>query len=431
MPLMAIVAMLLFQACKKEQAKEITAAPQKDQLSTMQEKRQYLNHHLKFGGNEIAVALQNPAFKKNMLDVLFASGNEEHIITFRQILKNPILSPFVNPRVLQGTIDAFKDLDGKDWSPSIRLHMPEKENDPNAITLFDINPGTEFNDMFAIYEGWPEYEMPAVPAFEIINGELWPIDDFYLTEDNLEDQPVWVFELDESGLDITMNSNDPLFGPQTCTNNNEPTFKSSISTMIVKERKEHWLAGRSDIHIMRGTTWKTPNFTPNNISNTPETWNLGKTRKYKAYQGTQQVEFCIADSDGDRIGKFHHKRDIKDRKNVSVNFELMKSWKPIWGSDKDVNTYFDCTKAVCVIRGNTMFYTIFEFDAWPAPERTATIPNPASPNGLSMQIQFRSFDGYYDKGFIEYVHPNGPTLPNNIKGYDVNTHRIAFKTKIN
>jgi hypothetical protein len=171
--------------------------------------------------------------------------------------------------------------------------------------------------------------------------------------------------------------------------------------------------------------------TPNNLTADAETWNLGKTRKYKEYHGFQQVEFCIADSDGDRIDKFHHKKEIKRLQPRNVNFELMKSWKPINGSDKDVYTYPSCNKAVCVIRGNIMYYVIFEFDPWPAHERTATIPNAASLNGIPIQVHFRSWDGYYDKGYIDYVHPSGPTMPTNIKGYDVNTHRIAFKTKIN
>lgn len=406
------------------------AVPEKEQLSTLKEKRQYLNHHLKTGGNEIAKALMDPSFKAVLLEALLTPGNDEHAITFKQLVANPTLKTYLNVDALQSSISAFKDLDGKDWSPSIRLHMPEKETDPNQIVLFDVNNGAEFENVFAINEGWPEYEMPQVPAMEYINGELWPIDDFYLTEFNIDDQQVWVLELDESGLDVTMNVNDPLFGPQTCTNNNEPTFKSSINTMTVKERKEHWLAGRSDIHIMRGTTWKTPNFSPNNASITPEIWNLGKTRKYKVYQGAGTVDHCIADSDGDRIDRFHH-RDIKSRTLRNVNFELMKSWKPIFGSDQDVYTYLGCNKATCVIKGNIMYYTIFEFDGWPAPERTATIPNPASINGSSMQVQFRSWDGYYDKGYIDYVNPNGTALTTNIKGYDVNTHRISFKTKIN
>ena len=426
----ALFLMFLF-SCKKEQAIRAPDIPEKEQLSTMQEKRQYLNHHLKSGGNEIAKALTNPAFKEALMTVVVSPNNEEHAITFKQLLSNATLNSYFDANIIQASIDAFKDLDGKDWSPSIRLHMPEKETDPNQIVLFDVNTGGNYENLYAINEGWPENEMPQVPAMEFINGELWPVDDFYLTENNIDDQPVWVRELDDSGLDVTTNANNPLFGPQTCTNNNEPTFKSSISTMTVKERKEHWLARRSDIHIIRGTTWKTPRLTPNNLTADAETWNLGKTRKYKEYHGFQQVEFCIADSDGDRIDKFHHKKEIKRLQPRNVNFELMKSWKPINGSDKDVYTYPSCNKAVCVIRGNIMYYVIFEFDPWPAHERTATIPNAASLNGIPIQVHFRSWDGYYDKGYIDYVHPSGPTMPTNIKGYDVNTHRIAFKTKIN
>ena len=423
--------MFLF-SCNKEQAIRAPDIPEKEQLFTMQEKRQYLNHHLKAGGRELAKALGNPAFKEALMTVVVSPNNEEHAITFRQILSNATLKNYVNTNIIQASIDAFKDLDGKDWSPSIRLHMPEKETDPNQIGLFDVNPGAEFENLYAINEGWPENEMPQVPAMEYINGELWPVDDFYLTENNIDDQPVWVLELDDSGLDETTNVNNPIFNPQNCPNNNEPTFKSSISTMTVKERKEHWLARRSDIHIIRGTTWKTPNFTQHFGSpvNQGERWNLGKTRKYKVYQGSSYVEYCNADSDGDRIMKINQK-DIKDKRPIGLSFELIKSWKPIWGSDKDIFTNITCEKATCVIKGNIMYYTIFEFDPWPAHERTATIANPVSMNGTPMQVQFRSWDGYYDKGYIDYVHPNGPATPTNIKGFDINTHRISFKTKIN
>ena len=423
--------MFLF-SCNKEQAIRAPDIPEKEQLSTMQEKRQYLNHHLKAGGREIAKALTNPAFKEALMTVVVSPNNEEHAITFKQLLSNATLNSYFDANIIQASIDAFKDLDGKDWSPSIRLHMPEKETDPNQIGLFDVNPGAEFENLYAINEGWPENEMPQVPAMEYINGELWPVDDFYLTENNIDDQPVWVLELDDSGLDETTNVNNPIFNPQNCPNNNEPTFKSSISTMTVKERKEHWLARRSDIHIVRGTTWKTPNFTQHFGSPVTqgESWNLGKTRKYKVYLGSGQVEICIADSDGDRIRKFNQRFEIKPKKEVLVNFELMKSWKPIGGSDKDIYTYPSCDKASCVIKGNIMYYVIFEFDPWPAHERTATIPNPFI-NGTPMKVLFRSWDVYYDKGYIDYVHPNGPTLSTNIKGFNVNTHRISLKTKIN
>jgi hypothetical protein len=427
--LVALTVLFAFQSCKKESISTM-AVPEKEQLSTLKEKRQYLNHHLKTGGNEIAKALMDPSFKAVLLEVILTPGNDEHAITFKQLLANPNLKNYLNVDALQSSINAFKDLDGKDWSPSIRLHMPEKETDPNQIGLFDVNTGGNYENLYAINEGWPENEMPQVPAMEYINGELWPIDDFYLTEFNIDDQQVWVLELDESGMDVTMNVNDPLFGPQTCTNNDEPTFKSSISTMTVKERKEHWLASRSDIHIMRGTTWKSPRLTPNNVTSDPEIWNIGKTRKYKVYQGFQQVEYCIADSDGDIIAKVPQ-RIIRRQDPIILSFELMKSWKPIWGSDQDVYTYPSCNKATCVIKGNIMYYTIFEFDAWPAQERTATITNPASLNGMPIVVHFRSWDGYYDKGAIDYVHPNGVATPTNIKGYNLNTHRIAFKTKIN
>jgi hypothetical protein len=426
--LVAFWVIIALQACKKESAHVQPVIPEKEKLSTMEEKRVYLRYYLKSGGNDIAKALENIAFKNALLDVLHKPENENHEITFKEILNNSSLKGYVNGIALQKSIDAFQDLDGKDWSPSIRLMKPETTVQP--ITVFDANSSNNFTDFFAINEGWPEHEMPSIPALEYINGELWPVDDFYLTEQNIYNQPVWVLELDDIGLDA-VTSNPPLFGPQTCTNSNEPTFKSSISTMTVKQRKEHWLAGNSDVHIMRGTTWRTPNFTPNSISNIPEVWNLGKTRKYKTYQGQTQVEYCIADEDGDRIGRFHHNRDIKRQRSVPVNFELIKSWKPNFGSDQDVFTYLGCNKATCVIRGNIMYYVIFERDAWPAPVRTVSIPNPVAQAAQPMRINFRSWDGYYTKGFIDYVRPDGPALPTNIKGYHIKENSIEFRTKIN
>lgn len=425
--LAAVLIILILQACKKENAQVSPATPEKERLSTMEEKRRYLRYHLMMGGNEIGKALLNTTFKKALLEILHMPENEEHAITFRQVLNNNSLKGYINSSILQKSIDAFRDLDGKDWSPSIRLVKPE--NTTPQITLFDAPGGNDFTDFFAINEGWPEDEMPSIPALEYINGELWPVEGFYLTEENIFNQPVWVLELDDIGLD-GITALPPQFGPITCTNNNEPSFKSSISTMTVKQRKEHWLAGRSDVHIMRGTTWRTPRFTPNNISIVREVWNLGKTRKYKTYQGQTQIEYCIADEDGDRIRRFEHKEEIRRQRSVPVNFELMKAWKPNFGSDKDVFTYLDCTKATCVIKGNIMYYVIFERDSWPAPARTASIPNPASPSGEPMKISYRSWDGLYAQGFIDYIHPQGPSLPTNIKGHHVNNNSIEFRTKI-
>jgi hypothetical protein len=76
-----------------------------------------------------------------------------------------------------------------------------------------------------------------------------------------------------------------------------------------------------------------------------------------------------------------------------------------------------------------MGYVIFERDPWPARTRMARLYNPVNPS-LFTDILYTSFETSYAENWIDYVHPQGPTLVGNIKGHSVNNNDIKFITKI-
>lgn len=429
-----LACLLLFSACKKETPNNPEGQSAKQKLTTLAQKRAYLQTHLRNGGAAVAKALQNPQFKAILMAELMASDNPNHEIQLSALAAHPQLSSFVNAAQIAAAVDAFTDLDGQDWQPNLRLNVraavDRRQNidDPNQQ-----GGGATAQEVFAINEGWAEDETPVIPALYYQDGELIPIDGLFLTEGYTADHQVWVIELDETPVDQTMGATD-VFGPTSCNNNREPSFKSKIDKVTVKSRKEFWLGGASDVAILRLTTWRTPNFAQSTVSAQSESWQIGDAKKEKWHYYSNgikiEVNQCVPNEFGDNVksGGFT-KEEVKKKQERVVSFDLIKAWKPLCGSDRDAVAYPTCNKAYCLIKGNLMGYVIFERDPWPARTRTARLYNPVNPSVFT-DILYTSFETSYAENWIDYVHPQGPTLVGNIKGHSVNNNDIKFNTKI-
>jgi hypothetical protein len=202
----------------------------------------------------------------------------------------------------------------------------------------------------------------------------------------------------------------------------EPSFAGQIQRIRIKQRKEHWLSGASEVHISRLTTWS--QLPANLINNGLEYWPIGKANKYKEKVNGVDFYFCVYDLEGNPLTRYR-RSEMNQQRNL--NFDLIKSWRPQTASEKDLFTFGTCIQQYCVIRGNRMFYVIFEHDVWPAGRTTARI-TPGS--GPGMEIEYRSWESSYSENWIEYVHPNNPATPINIKGFSVSNPGIDFNTAI-
>ncbi len=382
--------------------------------SPLQEKRTYLKASFVKGGASIAEGIvKDGTFRSALIKAMESFDAEDPIIRFSDILKTPSLRGSVNTAAIEKCVAAFSDLEGKDWEPAIRLHRPAKQ--VNVVALQSGVP----TDVFAIDEGWPEGTQPEVQGWQEVNGELWPIDDFWITEDFVEAHPVWVFELtppvDQQDIGLTQPPS------QSCLWSWEPSFAGQIQRIRIKQRKEHWL-GASEIHISRLTTW---NQAPASVVvNGTEHWPIGKPNKYKEKVNGRDIYHCVYDAEGNPLTRYRRVH-IGDLRNL--NFDLIKSWRPQTGSEKDLFTFATCLQQYCVIRGNRMFYVIFEHDVWPARRNKAKI---IPTTGPAMEIEYRSWESSYSEGWIEYVHPSNPATPTNIKGFTVSNGDIDFNTAI-
>ncbi|TAD86746.1 MAG: hypothetical protein EAY75_07440, partial [Bacteroidetes bacterium] len=140
------VSVLMLSACKKEVQQTRSLEQAKQQLSTLAEKRAYLNLNLRKGGAAIAAALKNPNFKALLMSELLAPANEENELRLSKILANPQMASYVNGSKISTAIAAFTNLDGQDWSPVLRLIRPASTDRRQNVN----DNGVATEEVFAI-----------------------------------------------------------------------------------------------------------------------------------------------------------------------------------------------------------------------------------------------------------------------------------------
>jgi hypothetical protein len=380
--------------------------------------------HLQLGAIELGKALKNPSVRKEFFELASTFESNERKIYFTELLQLLKRAPGVNTANVQKAITAFSDLDGMAYRPFVSHHLPEKDAYLVAGVLQEANnnePGAP-TDVIAFDEGWPEGEMPYVPGYEVINGEIWPIEGLLIDEPYYDAHEILVF-----GIDPPEQEPNIIAGVlDNCGYWLEPTIAGKIKKVTLKVRKEHFLGNNSDLAILRATSWSLPAQGPFSTSTPMEAWSLNKTIKRDEKFDSIKLYFCTPDFHGDLVKKVR-RRDVKDRKELTIDFSLIKSWKPQTGSNLDVYTYPTCIKSYCVIKGDLMYYNLFESDPWPAPLRTVFVANPVHPQN-GMEITYRSWESPFVTGTINYVHPAGTASVSNIKGHFQDNSEFRFST---
>lgn len=179
---------------------------------------------------------------------------------------------------------------------------------------------------------------------------------------------VWIVSLNESvnnrgELNLDQGEgNGSFYGSRTMGYVN-----CRINKMIVKEHKESWIGGKSEVAI-RAFLW---------------TWN-GATNGGNQFQ---QIDYYSQNSTDDLRGKVirEFKRgEVSDRTEKTVNYNLQNNW--------EANNYY--INPIC------FGYAIFERDNWPVAVKTAAMTIPTSPVNTPRFMQFRSSDGQYSAGTV-------------------------------
>lgn len=275
-----------------------------------------------------------------------------------------------NSDEFKNSLAAFNDLEGNKYFPQI--FVSNYGNLKSSGRIGTTNP------ILAVFYSGDEAQTSA-KAYQLNASGNWEFVKM-VSEDFINSQEVWVFSLNETFVDtidlsILPKTSVPKAqkgpsGPPDDRCSDGIHYWPYFEYMTIRDKKESFLGGKSDIWTKTYTGWNTPNsVNPCNPSLSRIMWTNNANgdvfiRKYTRYMIPNIALYVVCGYAG--------------------------SWDPGPGN-------------VGGWQGDAFNYVIYEKDSWPTGVKSTTINN----NGYNGNYQYRSADGYYDKGII-YNYLNGP-----------------------
>jgi hypothetical protein len=368
-------AILLLQmglfSCKKAEEFSEESSLSKTALTSKSTKQQvdYAVTHLKNAGLEIAKA----ATDKNFVDFVHAEVKKkfdgEYEVLIQDLQKNTKWGNKLSSNQLLNALNQFKDIDGSNFYPQI--YIPKFEANENITGVGVATPAAApvpDTIVYVFYGGDAEADSSAgneiYPGYIYANGGYT----FYtmVNEEYANTHEVWVFSLNESVNSIARY-------PLPCDPNTDPNCSSGgggggggggtgctgpdcdplevapatvpfpelghtkvnckLERMIVKDGKESWLGGASEVSI-RAKLHTHNNRELGNFYPAPE-------KDYKSLQASSYL--------GNVICKVKRKQ-IRRGTDIVVNYPLQTNWQSQYLYNDPI--FFD--------------FVIFEKDIWPA-----------------------------------------------------------------
>jgi hypothetical protein len=343
------------------------------------EQIKYAEANLKKIATSFAVLAKNTAFVNFVHTEAAKKFDEEYEVLIERMQKNPTWASLLNTKEINEGLAAFKNLKGENFYPQIYIpKMQHDEENNSANFVANSNSVADADIKICVYAG--SQPLPntteSFPGYEINNSDslvAWgPINEDYSNE-----HEVWVFSLNEvvnnNGL-LSAPTDEPC-GPSNpnypeCTYgggggsggggtgssptsdpdyDEEENFRSSnpyvgdathylknckIDEMTVREHKENWIAGGSEVAIR--AVLNTHNNRENGLAFP------AADKQYKSDQASWQL--------GKLICKVSRKK-VNNQTKFTANYTLQAQWPsryerldPVW---------FD--------------FVIFERDVWPSP----------------------------------------------------------------
>ncbi len=260
--------------------------------------------------------------------------------------------------LLTESLEAFHDLDGRNWDPKVYIPNFQKQNNNFRLNL----SRTTYNpDKPVFVIAVEDVEDPV--GYQEIDDELVELNERVTEADaNLmidEGNDILVISLDENrpAYDDVGGGSDSSSG---ATTTNSVRFVV-LEKMIVKHHKESWVSGKSEVTI-RGF-WDRAAFDYGN---------------YFTHHND--------DAYGTRIKKVS-RSSIRNQTEMTVNFKIL------W----DLNNVESLG-----IENQFYGYVIFECDSWPAPKKTITLQELY--NGDMRTVDVRSWQSPYNNDYIRLIH---------------------------
>lgn len=375
---------LLFQSCTKND-KSIVQTQPLDKTEIMSksaaEQVKYAEKNLEAIGTEIAKLVQNKDFRTYVHNEVKKKFDEEYEVLIQDLFKNTIWRNKVEYAKIDLHLNQFKNLGGANYYPQIYIpKFQEIEDKGNAKNNANLGGDLTADSIVYIYYAGDSEVDSATNENESYAGYVmnsigqmvyWGM----VNEEYANNNEVWIISLNESvgnegnfcppALINGVNTYCPDNLGGCCTGggggeNPPPTgcngapdcdpvemakpphpdmgthfpVNCKIENMIVKERKESWLAGASEIAIRASL----------NCHNNLELGRPASIAVSTQYRSDQHTSFI-----GNLIKKFKRK-EVRNQSVKNVNFSLQTNWPTQYYQSDPI--WFD--------------YVIFERDLFPA-----------------------------------------------------------------
>jgi hypothetical protein len=317
---------LFLVSCQKEDHPFVNNENDKIENKSLEEQIEYTKYHLLKIGSVISKLYQNAEFRTKLRsDLLAKNNNTESTILIIELIsgenskKYSFISNDDKVTLING-INAFKDIDGRDWEPEIYLPNFEDQNKTLYPTKPVVIPFVVEEDDDT-YEGYQENNQ----------GQLERLPDEISEEMSNNHGNVIILKLSE---DVENDENDEeIVDIQPSGYYSKSVYLQWIK---VKEHKESWVAGASEINIKAvfenhyGTTLSDDEY-------------LSTTRS--SYGKTSDCRICDVT-----------RKNVKKKTKIDTNYLLQYQW--YW------TNYYGLF--VTSNYPERYYYTIYEYDGWPS-----------------------------------------------------------------
>ena len=302
----------------------------------------------------------------------------------RLVFEDEEITSYLNE--ISDLLAAFDDVEGERIFPQIYIPFFDELSESDLLGTQSIQTVIYLSSIETEAEDY-------VPSGkELVEGQIITVEG--ISEAVAEGREIWVISINErvdknGELDPSIRA--PIPPPA-------PIVGLQMNFLTVREHRESWLAGGSEIHISAARTWRDggPNI---------------NTALYN-FLGVTAVEDRTCDPinvvvpqagylqpsifdptnpqyyKGSKIRNFS-RSEVKDNEKIYVHCALVDQW------DMDFSVFDD--------RPNVIGYTIFEFDTWPASTKTS---NFYLDNGICGKVRYRSSNSRYLYG--RWIGSNDP-----------------------
>jgi hypothetical protein len=425
---------------------------------SVQKQIDYASKHLKQITEGIALFAKDKDFVSFVHVETKKKFDDEYEVLIQDLQMNSTWKQKMNVPKINNALNAFKNIDGSNYYPQI--YIPKFQHEEDMKEEKNYTPPTEniISELivYIYYSGDAEVDSSTNEnesyAGYVLDSTNQLVYWGMVNEEYANDNEVWVISLNESvgnggnfcppeyvnggyqycpeslygyccggdnppppppgGCNGDPDCDPTMFAPTTIPfpelGHNKVNFR--ITEMVVKDGKESWLAGKSEISIRA-------------VLNCHNDRTIGSpypaiTQRYKSDQTANYL--------GNLIRKYK-RREINRGTQVLVNYNLQTNWQN--SNHLQDPVYFD--------------YVIFERDIWPAPKqtrlRTGREDRLQTPGGIadSYYLDYRSGGERYND-FRQYEYYQGGffntqflPLPYNAIYYDgaiITNNTIGYKT---